>query len=67
MKEGDHVRLKERLRSDGGRTFDAGTDGWITDVQGGGAAFVVEITLDDGSAPLDLVYAEAAQLEPVST
>lgn len=65
MNEGDHVRLKESLKSDGGRTFDAGTDGWIIDVQGDGAAFIVEITLKEGPAPLDLVYAEAAQVEPV--
>lgn len=65
MNEGDEVRLRSTVTSDGNRQLAAGTSAWIIDVQGGGAGFVVQVPLDDDDAPFDTVYVDAAQIEPV--
>lgn len=64
MKNGDKVRLAVPMTSDDGRTLEAGTEGWIIDVQGGGRGYVIEIPLDDTDEPFDTVFVEAAQVEP---
>lgn len=64
MKNGDKVKLAVSMTSDEGRILEAGTEGWIIDVQGGGRGFVIEIPLEDADEPFDTLYVEPGQIGP---